>query len=115
MARTINEIKQSMITEKNNNRASLVNLNSTSTVSYWQSFLDIVASAHFTLETLVDILQLLQRRGYLRLSECTEEQMTPCSHCSSSGSCIRTAQKGQTFIITERGKQYAKPLEGSVR
>ena len=66
-------------------------------------------------ETLNDILHLLQRRGYLRLSECTEEQLKPCSHCPSSGSCIQTAQKGQTFIITERGKQFAKPLEGSVR
>ena len=65
-------------------------------------------------ETLNDILQLLQTRGYLRLSECTEEQMTPCSHCPSSGSCITTALKGQTFIITERGKRFAKPIEGSV-
>ena len=67
-------------------------------------------------ETLNDILQLLQARGYLRLSECTEDQMIPCSNCPTSGSCIRTAQKGQTFIITERGKKFAKPkrLEGSV-
>jgi DeoR/GlpR family transcriptional regulator of sugar metabolism len=65
-------------------------------------------------ETLKDILQLLQRRGYLRRSECTEEQLTPCSHCPSSGSCIKTAEKGQTFIITEKGKQIAKPLGGSV-
>jgi predicted transcriptional regulator len=65
-------------------------------------------------ETLKDILKLLQRRGYLRLSECTEEELKLCSHCPTSGSCLKIAQKGQTFIITERGMQFAKPLEGSV-
>jgi DNA-binding transcriptional regulator LsrR (DeoR family) len=64
-------------------------------------------------ETLNDILKLLQRRGYLRLSECTEEEMEPCSHCPTSGGCLKTAQKDRAFIITERGKQFAKPLKGS--
>jgi hypothetical protein len=58
---------------------------------------------------LEDMLQLLVRRGLLRLGDCDTPADDPhCSGCPAHAGCATTSDSGRAYYVTDKGKRYAE-------
>lgn len=69
---------------------------------------EIAKQVGVQIETLDDMIDLLCKRGYLRISDQKCTQSTSCSGCTLADSCGSTDRLGRVLFITEKGEQYVK-------
>jgi hypothetical protein len=70
---------------------------------------DLAQQVGVQVTALEDMLQLLVRRGLLRLTECeSSANETYCAGCPSHAACATTSDTGRAYYVTDKGKRYAE-------
>ena len=69
---------------------------------------EIAKEVGIQIETLNDMIDLLCRRGYLRVGERSCTGSTHCSGCPIADTCGATDKYGRVLFVTEKAKQYVK-------
>ncbi|MFW9907569.1 MAG: FeoC-like transcriptional regulator [Candidatus Thorarchaeota archaeon] len=68
---------------------------------------DIALTVGVQHETLDDMLDLLTRRGMLRVSDCSISDDSHCSSCNTSAANCTDNTSGRIYYVTEKGKRFA--------
>lgn len=71
---------------------------------------DIADGVGIQESTLESVLSLLTSKGYLQRIDSTEEMSKGCIGCPISKECMRKPSAGNSYIITEKGKNYLEKI-----